>query len=79
MKKIFNGRHTKRENITEELDAEGIAIHDILWEIANKVSQKIENPAETNKTIRFLKLTNFFFKSFVTNDKDDSGCAETAQ
>ena len=39
----------------------------------------MENSTGENKTLKLLKLINFFFKSFVTNGKDKSDCSENAQ
>ena len=77
--KIFNEKHIEQENITQDLDAEDGAIQDILIRIANKINEKIENSTGENKTLKLLKLINFFFKSFVTNGKDKSSSSETAQ
>ena len=77
--KIFNEKHIEQENITQDLDAEDGAIQDILKRIANKISEKIENSTGENKTLKLLKLISFFFKSFVTNDKDKSSSLEAAQ
>ena len=64
----------------QDLDAEDGAIQDILIKIANKISENIENSIGENKTLKLLKLINFFFKSFVTNGKDKkSRCSESAQ
>ena len=77
--KIFNKKHIEQGNIIQDLDAEDGAIQDILIKIANKISEKIENSTGENKTLKLLKLINFFFKSFVTNSKDKSNSSETAQ
>ena len=77
--KIFNKKHIEQANITQDLDAEDGAIQDILIRIANKISEKIENSTEENKTLKLLKLINFFLKSFVTNGKNKSGSSETTQ
>ena len=77
--KIFNKKYIEQANITQDLDAEDGAIQDILIRIANKISEKIENSTEENKTLKLLKLINFFLKSFVTNGKNKSGSSETTQ
>ena len=78
--KIFSEKHIEQENIMQDLDAEDGAIQDILIKIANKISENIENSIGENKTLKLLKLINFFFKSFVTNGKDKkSSCSESAQ
>ena len=71
--KVFNETHIEQENITQDLDAEDDAIQDILIKINSKISEKIENSARENKTLKLLKVIYFFFKSFVTNGKDKSG------
>ena len=76
--KVFNETHIEQENITQDLDAEDDAIQDILIKINSKISEKIENSARENKTLKLLKVIYFFFKSFVTNGKDKSG-SEAAQ
>ena len=63
----------------QDLDTGDGAIQDILIKIANKISENIENSIGENKTLKLLKLINFFFKSFVTNGKDKSDCSENAQ
>ena len=64
----------------QDLDTGDGAIQDILIKIANKISENIENSIGENKTLKLLKLINFFFKSFVTNGKDKkSSCSESAQ
>ena len=45
----------------EDLDAGDGAIQDILMKIANRISEKIENSTRENKTLKLLKLINFFF------------------
>ena len=77
--KIFNEKLIEQENIAQHSDAEDGAIQDILIRIANKISEKIENSTGENKTLKLLKLISFFFKSFATNGKDNSGSSETAQ
>ena len=77
--KILNKKHIEQANITQDLDAEDGAIQDILIRITNKISEKIENSTEENKTLKLLKLINFFLKSFVTNGKNKSGSSETTQ
>ena len=77
--KIFNEKLIEQENIAQHSDAEDGAIQDILIRIANKISEKIENSTGENKTLKLLKLINFFFKSFVTNGKDKSGSSETTK
>ena len=77
--KIFNEKLIEQENIAQDSDAEDGAIQDILIRIANKISEKIENSTGENKTLKLLKLINFFFKSFVTNGKDKSGSSETTK
>ena len=76
--KVFNETHIEQENITQDLDAEDDAIQDILIKINSKISEKIENSARENKTLKLLKVIYFFFKSFVTNGKDKSD-SEAAQ
>ena len=76
---MFNEKRIKQENITQDLDTEDGAVQDILIKIANKISEKIENSTGENKTLKLLKLIHFFFKIFVTNGKDKSGCSETTQ
>ena len=77
--KVFNETHIEQENITQDLDAEDDAIQDILIKINSKISEKIENSAGENKTLKLLKLISFLFKSFSTNGKDKSGSSETTQ
>ena len=76
---IFNKKHIEQENIKQDLDAEDSAIQDILIRIANKISEKIENSTQENKTLKLLKLINFFLKSFITNAKNRSGSSEMTQ
>ena len=70
--KISNEKYMKQENITQDLDAEDGVIQDILMKIANKISEKIENSTGETKTLKLLKLINFFFRSFVTNCNNKS-------
>ena len=76
---IFNKKHIEQENIKQDLDAEDSAIQDILIRIANKISEKIEDSTQENKTLKLLKLINFFLKSFITNAKNRSGSSEMTQ
>ena len=73
LEKISNEKYMKQENITQDLDAEDGVIQDILMKIANKISEKIENSTGETKTLKLLKLINFFFRSFVTNCNNKSG------
>ena len=76
---MFNKKHIEQENIKQDLDAEDSAIQDILIRIANKISEKIENSTQENKTLKLLRLINFFLKSFITNAKNRSGSSEMTQ
>ena len=79
--KGFEEKHIKGENITDYLDAGDGTFQDILEKIANKISEKIAIAASENKSIRLLKLLNFFFKSFVTHchAKNKSGSTKNAE
>ena len=80
-KKVFKEKHIKEENITDYLDAEDGTFQDISEKIANKISKKLAIATSENKSIKFLQLLNFFFKSFVTphHDKNKSGSVEKAK
>ena len=58
--KIFNEKHFEQENIIQDLDAEDGAIQNILIKIANKISGKTKTSSGENKTLKLLKLINFF-------------------
>ena len=80
--KVFKEKHIEEKNKTDYLNAEDSStFQDILEKIANKISEKIAIAASENKSIRLLKLLNFFFKSFVTHchAKNKSGSTKNAE